>query len=658
MANTGTSTRRGVWSSKLVWATAAAALLIVALFGRTIFGGWARFMARRDMDAWAISSAQEWLRRAQWLDSDHPETYLLAAKCYRYLGQSDSSVESLEQARVHGARSEDIANEVTLGQMRTGSLPEEIESSRMAELTETDLSPHDIAWSYIDGRIAQQDMDRAYGLLQAWEADFPGDPHINYVRGMLAMRTGDNATARDELTKALELQPRHELAQIALAELADQQGRYAEAIHQYIALAGRNPDNAQLVVGLARVLRKAGRVREAREVLAPILAKETVPAIAAVEAGEIELEAGQLEKAKQWFQHVPTEEIANHSTLTAAAMTLALLGQNQQAERAFQWIFDEVTAVTSMHDLQTRLQADPDNNEAAEEFRQLLAELAGRSSDENPLTSATSSTLGSEVSAKMRLYAEHCEACHGPNGLGDGRAARHLYPRPRNLRHEKMRLVSTRVGIPTVDDITAVIRDGIPGTSMTPLDSLHDVELMQLAEVVREMRREGVREQYVAALRAAGDEVDPEDVAEVVAIQTDMPGPQEIVTPPTIPPTTEASLQLGKELYRSQTCDSCHGDDGTGDESTPLFDDLGRPSFPRDLVHDYFKGGNDAESIYLRLRLGMPGSPHPANVTISDEELIALVHYCQSLAEEPKHSLTNHQRAFRATSRPAWMAGQ
>jgi hypothetical protein len=50
----------------------------------------------------------------------------------------------------------------------------------------------------------------------------------------------------------------------------------------------------------------------------------------------------------------------------------------------------------------------------------------------------------------------------------------------------------------------------------------------------------------------------------------------------------------------------------------------------------------------------MPGSPHPANVGLSDEELISLVHYTISLGEVPKKDLTNHQRAIRATSRPAF----
>ncbi len=92
----------------------------------------------------------------------------------------------------------------------------------------------------------------------------------------------------------------------------------------------------------------------------------------------------------------------------------------------------------------------------------------------------------------------------------------------------------------------------------------------------------------------------------------------------------------------------------------PLFDVQGRPDFPRDLVRDVFKGGNTASDIYLRILLGMPGTPHPANVSMSQSQLIALAQYCQSLGREPKLVLTNHQRALQASHRPAveWTTSQ
>jgi mono/diheme cytochrome c family protein len=177
------------------------------------------------------------------------------------------------------------------------------------------------------------------------------------------------------------------------------------------------------------------------------------------------------------------------------------------------------------------------------------------------------------------------------------------------------------------------------------------VELEQLVEVVQQMRQEGEAERYIAYLEVNGFDVDPEEVADSVRVPVK---PEEVVTPPAIGTADAASIDLGKQIYQRLTCDSCHGSSGTGDPSTPLFDDGGYPTFARDLVHDPLKGGKTPQSLYLRIRVGMPGTPHPAADGLSEQELVALVHYCQSLAQEPKTMLTNFERATRETSHPAW----
>ena len=90
-------------------------------------------------------------------------------------------------------------------------------------------------------------------------------------------------------------------------------------------------------------------------------------------------------------------------------------------------------------------------------------------------TAAASSASDSAVNAAA-LYATHCSTCHGPRGDGRGRAARHLFPRPRNLRTDRYRLVSTRNGVPTQHDVEAVLRRGMPGASMPEFPQLNDTQ--------------------------------------------------------------------------------------------------------------------------------------------------------------------------------------
>lgn len=75
-----------------------------------------------------------------------------------------------------------------------------------------------------------------------------------------------------------------------------------------------------------------------------------------------------------------------------------------------------------------------------------------------------------------QLYLQHCAACHGEQGAGDGIAARFLFPKPRDFRLGKYRVVSTTNRIPSREDLDAVLVRGMPGSSMPPWRHLSKVE--------------------------------------------------------------------------------------------------------------------------------------------------------------------------------------
>lgn len=191
------------------------------------------------------------------------------------------------------------------------------------------------------------------------------------------------------------------------------------------------------------------------------------------------------------------------------------------------------------------------------------------------------------------------------------------------------------------------------GTSMRSFENLSRDEQKLLAQEVRRLNRDGLREQCIDALTNEGEEIDADEVREIVDFCTT---PGEVARVPQIGPADSQAILRGEDTYFKLGCDNCHGEHGSGAWDTPLFDEKGRPSPPRDLVHEPFKGGHEPESIYRRISLGMPGAPHPACSNVAEEQLIDLVHYCLSLSREPKRVLTNHQRAIRATGR-AYLTG-
>ena len=209
--------------------------------------------------------------------------------------------------------------------------------------------------------------------------------------------------------------------------------------------------------------------------------------------------------------------------------------------------------------------------------------------------------------------------------------------------------MSTYSTNPTLEDVKNAIKRGMPGTSMRAYDDFTESQLELLAEEVLRMRREGVRERFVAILQAEEEEIDEEEVQEVVDLHS-LPG--ELVQVPTIGSADAVSITRGRSVYLETGCRPCHGENGTGESEIPLFNEEGQPCWSRDLVNDPFKGGHEPESIYLRILAGMPGSPHPATTALTNQQYVDLVQFCGSLSREPKRTLTNHQRFLEATQRP------
>jgi tetratricopeptide (TPR) repeat protein len=83
---------------------------------------------------------------------------------------------------------------------------------------------------------AQKHVDSAYRLA-------PGNPEVNYIRGLLADRRGNMASAQSSWEKTLSLDPKHSLALQALATVVARKGDYAAAQGYLERALQVNPDS-------------------------------------------------------------------------------------------------------------------------------------------------------------------------------------------------------------------------------------------------------------------------------------------------------------------------------------------------------------------------------------------------------------------------------
>jgi cytochrome c oxidase cbb3-type subunit 2 len=232
------------------------------------------------------------------------------------------------------------------------------------------------------------------------------------------------------------------------------------------------------------------------------------------------------------------------------------------------------------------------------------------------------------------LYVHHCARCHGVRGEADGFASPFLQPWARKFGQEKFQLASTTNGVPTDDDLVSVIARGIPGTAMPPFDFLSEPEKRAVARHVRRLSYEGLYEKLWKRFEADGEDPDPREVHAMTAKQLAV-GPT-LPIPPELNGSSPEAVARGKKTFLAN-CATCHGPEGKGDgpQVKDMKRDNGQPIRPRDLARGIFAGGGEADRLYRRIALGMPGTPMPASATLKPTEIADLVYFVQSLSLQP-----------------------
>lgn len=294
------------------------------------------------------------------------------------------------------------------------------------------------------------------------------------------------------------------------------------------------------------------------------------------------------------------------------------------------------------------------------------------------LKAAAGPVASSADGTQRGLFRQHCASCHGLAGEGAGPSASLLNPYPRDYRLGLFKFTSTLPGVkPAIVDLELTLLRGIPGTAMPSFARLQSEEIAALAEYVQYLSIRGETERFLVQLVVDEDEYLPLDMAHVkdeglrpvvAAWEAPQKDPSLTVTPPPRPPLDTpaerlASIARGKELYakKDAQCVKCHGPQGKGDgEQTDLYDDWNKPKQglspgetadlaklytlpsqqirPRDFTKGIFRGGARPEDLYLRIYIGIKGTPMPGvgptpgvKGVLTPEEIWDVVNYVRSL---------------------------
>jgi mono/diheme cytochrome c family protein/tetratricopeptide (TPR) repeat protein len=567
--------------------------------------------------------------------AESTEGKLLLARIYRHADRRHQWESILSSIDASIARDE-IRLERRLGAIRWGL--DRPASDDFSRLVRQGVQRDDAAVTILLGLLASASHTGAERLLQQWEADGGWPAQIAWGRGLYHLRRQEYATARSHLERSLEIEPQHDNALIGLAETLERLNEPKLAAEHFSRYLERWSGSVPALLGLSRCKRRLGHADVAAEITQQLVATENPSQEAWLEAAEVAYFLGNFSEAVARFEETDLDGPQLSATIRTAATAYALAGQPSQAEALFNRYLAGHSVTFRRQVLEQRIREDPSDRQAVEELRQIMTgELLPLAERPKP------------PPAISALFSEHCSTCHGDAGRGDGPANRHLYPAARDLHGDAYRLVTTLNRFPSKDDIRAVIRDGIAGTSMQAFTQLSDAEIDQLVEETYRLRQLGFRSNLVASFQLLGDQLDEEAIDNLVH-QSGSSGAALVI--PAWPSAGPDDVAAGESLFRRAACNHCHGvDEGSGQGRIPLADERGNPTVARNLMSDSMKGGSDRAALFARLRLGMPGTPHPANPTFSDDEIIHLVEYCLAIARQPTRQLTNHQRAVEANAR-------
>jgi mono/diheme cytochrome c family protein len=208
-----------------------------------------------------------------------------------------------------------------------------------------------------------------------------------------------------------------------------------------------------------------------------------------------------------------------------------------------------------------------------------------------------------------KLYLKYCSQCHGEKGDGEGYAAVHLRPRPRNFTTAKFKIRTTPSGaLPTHQDLINIIRHGMPYTSMPAWPGFSDQEVSDIAHFLTTFSPEFSNPEHA-------------------------PQPVQL---PGAPKATKESAEVGKKLYDETGCGKCHGTLGRGDgPSAPtLKDDWGNAIRPADLAQNWtVRGGSSREDIFRTMTTGLNVTPMPSfSDSLNPEQRWAITDFIVSLS--------------------------
>ncbi len=585
------------------------------------------------------------------------ELHLLAANCYRQLGQGTQFREQIEKAQRLVQSKDGVELAIAMYKIQHGQL--DVSPQQMVDLLQNAGAIQADAYSVVvQWAFATEKLTVANELIDHWRAKQPNSAQLQYLAAVHLNLSGLKEDAAAGLIDTIERHPRHELSWLALAEVFTRPPnvRFQQSELLLERFASRFPHNTEVELRLAKIRRRLGHARASQHALS---AAKTDGEL--LERANVAFDLGNYRDSVDAFKSANLSTTNDFKKLIDTAFTnslqgqgeagslltdrvslgataLALAGDSTASQSVFELAANRTARLRRIQDLRAKQAVMPGDQSLVREMNSVTAISELSPSNLSAHMDPIANTPGNE------LYQTHCANCHGTNGDGFGRAASNLFPPPRRFRDEPMRMISSKNGVASDADLAQSIRRGQAGTSMPAFKQFSDSEVDSLVGVLREFMGAGLLARFK-------NEFSSDEGADSLAESQWVVARSQASEPIAIPDLSNLRglAARGREVFREAGCVGCHEVPGEANRAkNRLFDSLGRPLYPPNLGLDAFHGGDEPEAIYKRITLGIPGTPHPALAPVLERDLVSLVAYINSLRTVQPDVSSNNARSKRA----------
>jgi tetratricopeptide (TPR) repeat protein len=229
-----------------------------------------------------------------------PRVLFLAASTARRAGLYPQAEEHLRACQRLQGPTDAIALERALIRVQQGDPAVEPYLKTRAERGDPDTL---LIWeTLIQVYVQSHRFFEALDLLDRYLERRPDDVHVLLGRGFVRERLFQYPDALKDYRLAVAAAPDDARARRRLAETLLVLGPPEEAVAEFTDLHRRQPDDADVRLGLARAHRQLGHNDEARQLLDAILVEHPEHAGALTERGRLALDEGDLARAEEWLR--------------------------------------------------------------------------------------------------------------------------------------------------------------------------------------------------------------------------------------------------------------------------------------------------------------------------------------------------------------------